>query len=123
MKRCLASFLVAFFSFLLVSPALLTSDPESNLPACCRRNGAHRCSMLEMQGDASAGPALQSAPCSLFQYGAAMLTGSEEAAILPGHLKTPLVVTARILHLNSQSLSHRVFRDPALKRGPPLSVA
>jgi hypothetical protein len=34
------------FSLPLILPALaLAQGPESNLPACCRRNGAHHCAM------------------------------------------------------------------------------
>jgi hypothetical protein len=45
--RCLLSLvLLAAFGFPLIAPALaLGQDHEAALPACCRRNGAHRCSM------------------------------------------------------------------------------
>ena len=37
----------------LISPLFaLGSDPESNLPACCRRNGAHHCMMSAEQMEA-----------------------------------------------------------------------
>ncbi len=38
------------FSLPVILPALaLGQDPESNLPACCRRNGAHHCMMSARQ--------------------------------------------------------------------------
>ncbi len=49
MRRLLSLVLLAVFSLPLILPALaLGQDPESNLPACCRRNGAHHC-MMSMQ--------------------------------------------------------------------------
>jgi hypothetical protein len=42
--------LLAIFSLPVILPALaLGQDPESNLPACCRRNGAHHCRMSDEQ--------------------------------------------------------------------------
>ena len=35
--------LLALFSFSLISPAVLASDADSKLPACCKRNGKHHC--------------------------------------------------------------------------------
>ena len=39
MRRVPAILLLAVFSFSLISPALFASETESNLPACCRRDG------------------------------------------------------------------------------------
>jgi hypothetical protein len=49
-RRLLSLVLLAVFSLPLILPALaLGQDPESNLPACCRRNGAHHCRMSEQE--------------------------------------------------------------------------
>ncbi len=46
MRKLLSLLLLAVFSLPLLLPALaLAQGPESNLPACCRRNGAHHCMM------------------------------------------------------------------------------
>lgn len=46
LRRLLSIFLVAMFGLPLVSPLLaLTAKSESNLPACCRKNGQHHCMM------------------------------------------------------------------------------
>ena len=43
-RRVLSIVLLAVFSLPLISPVLaLAADSDVNLPACCRRNGAHRC--------------------------------------------------------------------------------
>jgi len=50
--RLVAAALACLFSFLLISPAVLSS-PDSQLPACCRTNGKHKCSMREMNMEPS----------------------------------------------------------------------
>src|SRR5262249_562544 len=44
LRRLSAILLLALFSFSLCSFAF-QSDPESKLPACCRRSGSHHCSL------------------------------------------------------------------------------
>ena len=63
MRRFAAIVLAALLSFPLIAPALLAADQDSRLPACCRRNGEHRCGMSS--GPAS-GTTLQNARCAAF---------------------------------------------------------
>ncbi len=58
MRRAPAILLVFLFSFSLIGPALFV-DAESDLPACCRRDGKHHCGMA---GDMAA--AMADAPLS-----------------------------------------------------------
>lgn len=44
MRRVLASLLLVLISLSLVSP-VLASAAKSDVPACCLRNGKHRCDM------------------------------------------------------------------------------
>jgi hypothetical protein len=45
-RRVLSIVLLLAFSLPLISSAVaLTAGSEANLPACCRRNGAHHCAM------------------------------------------------------------------------------
>jgi hypothetical protein len=44
MRRTVASLLLGLVSFPLIAPLLL-ADTDSDLPACCRRDGKHHCSM------------------------------------------------------------------------------
>ena len=51
MRRVLSFSLVMLFGWMLIAP-LLAPDAEANLPACCRRNGKHHCTMrMTMQRD------------------------------------------------------------------------
>jgi hypothetical protein len=48
-RRVYALVLLLVFSFVLIAPAFASaSDPESKLPACCRRDGKHKCGMAGM---------------------------------------------------------------------------
>jgi len=55
------------FSWMLIAP-LLAHDADSNLPACCRRNGKHHCMMQKMQrpGSKETGFASVSEKCPCF---------------------------------------------------------
>jgi hypothetical protein len=49
-RRLLSLALLATFLLPLgMSAVALAQGPESNLPACCRRNGAHHCMMSDQQ--------------------------------------------------------------------------
>jgi len=65
-RRVSAAALLAVFSLSLIGPALSTSDPASNLPPCCRRDGKHHCAMMASRSAPSSGPVLQSTRCPLF---------------------------------------------------------
>lgn len=49
MRRAWAVGLVVLFSYLLIVPAFASGPDESQLPACCRRNGKHHCAMQETE--------------------------------------------------------------------------
>jgi len=69
MRRAIALLLMLVFSSMLIAP-LFASDPEANLPACCRRNGKHHCTMQRMPGtDGSPGFALLREKCPCYPAG------------------------------------------------------
>jgi hypothetical protein len=122
MRRVPALLLVFLFSFSLIGPALFV-DSESNLPACCRRDGKHHCGMLDrdMAETPSSGLAADAlrAKCPFFPNGGAvlphsgalLLAASQPAGIsivsqigTPGHAEAGYCI--------SLNRSHR-------KRGPP----
>jgi hypothetical protein len=51
MRRALAATLVVIFSLPLIAPLLASTPAESQLPACCRRNGKHHCAMSMEMGN------------------------------------------------------------------------
>ncbi|MHB1937736.1 MAG: hypothetical protein ACYCOR_14270 [Acidobacteriaceae bacterium] len=69
MRRWSASILLLLTVLLPLQPLLANAQADAGLPACCRRNGAHRCMML--QGMAMADSGTQSfvrpSPCPLWK--------------------------------------------------------
>jgi len=121
MRRILAITLLIAFGSPLVLPLLAsTTGSQNNLPACCRRNGAHHCTGL-MPG-ANSGPALQSPPCPNYpspatpvSLNAAALAAPTASAIELSVAATPPTAThprAQISILSSNLL-----------RGPPTLLA
>jgi hypothetical protein len=49
-RRVQAILLLVAFSFPLISLPLVSLRAEAKLPACCRRDGKHKCSMKSMAG-------------------------------------------------------------------------
>ena len=79
MHRVSAVLLMALFSFSLIPPSAFAADPESGLPACCRRNGKHLCA-IPAHGNSS-GPVLTSSRCP-FYPGAMQVPASPNAGII-----------------------------------------
>jgi len=119
MRRLLSLVLLAAFGFPLIAPALaLGQDVERTLPACCRRNGAHHCSMGAMQRTPNSAPAV-SERCSSFPQPSTSPSQLSSFALLSS---TRLVIAQRALLVVPQPATalQIVTHDFALyKRGPP----
>ncbi len=122
--RIIAATLLLVFAGNTALPALF-ADPESNLPACCRRDGKHHCAMMDMAGiDQDDGEAYwKSTPqkCAEFpKCGAGLCAGkigpqrtSEIGPIVSSHLT--VAAQTEVLY----RISHSRCRE---KRGPPSLV-
>lgn len=117
MRRILAVALLGLFSFSLIEPAVLASDPESRLPACCRRLGKHHCAM-DAEAGSSSDPSIQPSLCRFF-------AGSAVKSLpLAGLLKAVQAVSVSMPSLKayrpSSDTPYRVsYRSTCQKRGPP----
>jgi hypothetical protein len=118
MRRILAIMLLALFSFPLISPALLASDTDAKLPACCRRNGSHHCSIVVGQPRA-AGPAIETGRCASFPVTAAF-PGSRTLSSLG---ISPAIFCGLVSHPASrppaEALCRISYSRAGQKRGPP----
>ncbi len=67
MRRGFSIFLILFFG---LGPLSVFIDSEdANLPACCRRHGAHHCAMAAVMGDAVSGKTpIASTPLTCPEY-------------------------------------------------------
>jgi hypothetical protein len=117
MRRFLAILLLAAFGLPAVAPLLaLGQDADANLPLCCRRNGAHHCTMGMAQDSST--PAV-SAHCASFP---------QPTAVAPSLTLTGFIATQPLLKLPSATLAapaqaetqRRISRERSRHtRGPP----
>jgi hypothetical protein len=103
-------------------PALF-ADPESNLPACCRRDGKHHCAMMDMLGitQDDGGVYWKSKPQKCAQY---PKTGASLCAVKIAPRRTfefgPIIAGHPTVAAQTEILyriSHSRCRE---KRGPPI---
>jgi hypothetical protein len=120
MRRIIAILLVLSSDWTVIAPAFAAS-PESNLPACCRRNGEHHCSMKMqmMQSESTSGPALALlSKCPLFPHSSA--PGSRKSFI--GPFVTAVTgerVSSLPLARQGERSYARLHETANQKRGPP----
>jgi hypothetical protein len=118
LRRILASLLVALFSFSLIAPAVLPSDANFKLPACCRRDGKHRCGTAS-PSETSSSPTLHAARCAFFPSVPAI--PASQFAGLPETARAAAVVffshSASIS--KTQAQSRISYSQAGHKRGPP----
>jgi hypothetical protein len=125
-RRLLALSLLLLFSFPLAAPLFaLSASSEANLPACCRRNGAHHCQMkMQETGTAAQQTTAFSTPMKCpFYPGAATLVRHNDARL---HTVVGLLVeTVDDPVIKLPSYAHvRIDLDMAWqKRGPPAPAA
>lgn len=124
MRRALSILLLTLFSVSLAAPVLLAlGASESNLPACCRRDGKHGCSINK-----------QARPAE----GAAVSRAAVRCALFPAAHGVPAPHAAE--SANRSSTIHRfdpgagdpvpafgvrvplASRDAGYKRGPPVFI-
>jgi hypothetical protein len=125
MRRVPAILLVFLFSFSLIGPALFVGR-ESNLPACCRRDGKHHCGMtapdmVDAAPTAPSGPAVDAlrAKCPLFPNGGAVAP-NPEAALLAAPQRTGISLVVRVTSSTQADAGYRIsFNSSHQKRGPP----
>jgi hypothetical protein len=117
MRRLLAILLLAAFGLPAVAPLLaLGQDADANLPLCCRRNGAHHCTMGTTQD--STAPAV-SARCPSFPQPSAVTPSLTISALIATQplLKLPLATLTSPAQAETQ---RRISRERSRHtRGPP----
>jgi hypothetical protein len=122
MRRILAILLLAAFGLPVAAPAFaMTGTADAHLPACCRRDGAHRCAMSldkPLLGKPAGSPTFRSI-CPNFPRPAAVAPAGTLAAagLSPAHHALFASATGQVQRAEAQrriscGRSHH-------KRGPP----
>jgi len=128
MRRAISSLLLAVSAFPAIAPLLLPNI-VSDLPACCRRDGKHRCSMSSIDAenalvDQSSGSAATSNsprcpyyPASITVFGERSISPAANSEAIPVSLGSQPAMERWIeARRVSFSRSHH-------KRGPPTLLA
>ncbi len=122
MRRALASFLLALFSLPLIAPLALASS-DGTLPACCRRDGKHRCSMSEGASADSSMPGEVSfnavAKCCTYPKATAATTDSNIDAPVNSATIFAAIVSHPAVHAQTEARHRISFARSSQKRGPP----
>jgi hypothetical protein len=123
MRRALATFLLAVFSFPLIAPAVF-ADAESNLPACCRRGGKHHCAMM-MDEAPVPGVSLRSIQprCPLYPCAPATPAGRFVAVLKSSYAIFGAVVSHPAIHVRTEAGYRISFGRSSQKRGPPVVLS
>lgn len=127
MRRASSILLVTIFSLSLIMPALFASDPYANLPACCRKDGKHRCAltaaMIAAMTADSLGPALTAGTCSDYPSVQVGPTRPVCVAALPGANPAGFEIAGPVLGLRVQPFGRSSYSRAGQKRGPPSLLA
>ena len=124
LRRFCALLLAATFGLELLSPLLHAAEPESSLPACCRRDGSHGCA--KSKNSAAGKPSLVSGKtvCPQFPTAKTVPAESDRAAGVPARFSflTPPGSTSELAEQLQLRYSLQLTGF-AHKRGPPPRTA
>jgi len=127
MRRLLSISLLLLLVLPIVSPLFAATPSEANLPACCRRNGKHHCTMgatmgAALQQSSSQSPTTQSS--TLREKCPYLLTVQAPAHLLftPDEILASLhtgILSQPAVHAQTEALLKISFDRARSKRGPP----
>jgi hypothetical protein len=110
-----AILLLAWFGAGLIAPAFAAGG-DSNLPACCRRDGKHHCAM---PGPESAPGAAIQAVCPAFPLAGAAPAHGRIAAFRPCSAGFSVIRIEGAERILADALAPSPFSRARQKRGPP----
>jgi hypothetical protein len=124
-RRLLSITLLLLFSLPLISPVLaLAASSDANLPACCRRNGAHHCMLKMHQPESSGhGPTFSAIPQQCPAY-PAMVTSVRhgELSFYKASLIFAEVVSHPAVKVQTQARARVALDRSRQQRGPPTNL-
>lgn len=128
MRRLISILMLAVLGGFYVAPLLQAalSDPESDLPACCRRSGAHHCAIMggylrrHSSGEAAFGSPVH---CPFYPQQRVMFWSPLPSGVLPfAALYFAELQNHPACHAQTEARLRISFDRSRLKRGPPNTV-
>ncbi|SRR5216683_5210395 len=125
MRRFVAILLLLTFCSFLSAPLLAaSSDPYSNLPACCRKDGKHHCMMRMMMKRDQTGTQVSNMPekCPLFPKTMLAITVQGHLFVLPTSGTFYAALRSHPACYAQTEAHYRISFDRSRqKRGPPVA--
>ncbi|MEO8051892.1 MAG: hypothetical protein ABI833_15860 [Acidobacteriota bacterium] len=123
MKRIAAILVLGVFSFLLIAPLAIATDPEAQLPACCRAHGKHHCMMPV--GSPSGAPMFrpQNSVCPLFPSAGALGASDSTVTLAASQHFFAGIVSHPAAHAQTEALYRISYSRTGQKRGPPVVLS
>jgi hypothetical protein len=124
-RRVLSLTLLLLFSLPLISPVLaLTASSDANLPACCRRNGAHHCtSMTRSPQLPGSGASLSAIPQRCPAYPAAVTPARHgDLSFHAASLIFAEIVSHPAIKFQTEARARVALDLSRQKRGPPTDL-
>jgi len=120
MRRTLSILMILFFGLGPLAAAM-SADKDSRLPACCRRHGAHHCTMSsDMLSAAEPGTPNVKAPATCPYFPGYTVALNTTIVALP---PAPVILPALLAQPHSASAARAVSRLSQIRtratRGPP----
>ncbi len=125
MRRALSFVLLFLFSLPLISPVLaVTAGSEASLPACCRRNGAHRCTgKMQSPESSGTGISLSTTPQHCPSYPAVITQIRHgDLSIHAASLVFAEIVSHPAIKLQTEARARVSLDRSSQKRGPPTQL-
>ncbi|MBC8166351.1 MAG: hypothetical protein H7Y20_10815 [Bryobacteraceae bacterium] len=125
MHRAFAVLLLTILSFPLI-PAVNPADEQSNLPACCRRDGKHHCAMM---ASPAISPEASGAKFKAVRTKCASFPKSQATPVVSAFLSVPArgiaepVIAALDVVAQTEARYRLSFSRSRHKRGPPARLS
>jgi hypothetical protein len=121
MRRIVAVLMLVVFGSFLSAPLLAaSSDPQSSLPACCRRDGQHHCMMGMMQSQTGSTLASVGSHCPFFpQPGVAIDVQPHAIEPAPAGVFYAALQSHPAVHAQTEAQGRISLDRSHQKRGPP----
>jgi hypothetical protein len=107
-----------WFSFLLIGPVVFAAGAQSNLAACCRRNGQHHCT--GMQQESGSGVSLHCARCPMYPSSKALPAQRHAIGLAAAPMFFASLANHPAVQAQTQTLARISHDRSGQKRGPPL---
>jgi len=126
LQKLLAMLMLVLFGGFYAAPLVQgrSSDPESTLPACCRRHGRHQCAMMDqaMKSTSSGGSQIGSTPqhCPFYPHSTTAPVVRSHAGLAPSSAFFANVLSHPAVQPQTRAVYRLSLDRSRQKRGPPL---